>query len=225
MKSALNNLCKSEGKDLSVIIREIFEASQKSVNVKIAAADLTFLKRAKYCLCFAKKVADTYTVVWQSYDDYLENNKFSWVPQYQVFGTNTFKVGAKVEVATDPCTIGLGEITTLTAEGVFTPAKTGGDAVSINVTDQFTRPIHMGVCQLSTGITGEIISTPIYVAPDAMLQGTAVLTPKEQVMVWFQQRIETSTMISDVSSDFCEIDLTGVNDYSVKFEDGKWSHV
>jgi len=38
----------------------------KSVEVQIAPDDLEFLKTNQYKLCFAKKVNNTYTVVWQA---------------------------------------------------------------------------------------------------------------------------------------------------------------
>ena len=77
--------------------------TQKTVNIKIAPTDLTFLKDNKYRLCFAKKVNDTYDVVGQSYDEDLATNSFMWTPVFQLFGTNecvgihAAKIGTRFE--------------------------------------------------------------------------------------------------------------------------------
>ncbi|MBD2213729.1 hypothetical protein H6G27_28250 [Nostoc linckia FACHB-104] len=202
-------------------------AAEKSVTITIEETDLQNLKDANYKLCFAKKVDEgKYNVVWQSYDEFLMNNTFSWTPQYQLFGTNTFKENIKVVVSTNLVTIGLGEISTINKAGIFSHAstiipETETSIKSINLDNEFGS-IHPGVNQLSTGIDGQQISSPIYVAADPILPGTATLTPVETVLVWFEQNLETSTMFSTARAKSVEINLTDTNTASRKYQGGKW---
>ncbi|MEM1323921.1 MAG: hypothetical protein AAGG75_26915 [Bacteroidota bacterium] len=195
----------------------------KSVKIEISLEDLESLKKANYKLCFAKKVGDnSFNVVWQSYDSYLVNNTFSWVPQYQLFGSNTFQGNVKVQVATNTVNIGLGETSTLNESGILEPPFTGGPEISFTMENNYGS-IHPGVNQLSTGIDGQTISTPIYVAEAPILKGDAVLTPVEQIMVWFQQNVETSTMFSTARSREVIIDLTTTDDATRLYKDGEWT--
>ncbi len=197
-------------------------AAQKIVTIQIAQKDLETLKGSNYQLCFAKKVGDDdYNVVWQSYHDYLANSHFSWTPQYQLFGSNSFGGNIQVSVSTDLVDIGLGQTTTLDKAGNFSPSKTGGSDTSLNMINDYGS-IHPGVTQVSTGINGKKESTPIYVAPNESVSGEISLTPVEKVLVWFEQKIETSTMFSTSRSNSQEIDLTNSNTATWLYKDQKW---
>lgn len=195
----------------------------KNVEIQIGLDDLTTLKKAGYRLCFAKKVGDNaYNVVWQSYDLYLHINEFSWVPMYQLFGTNRFEDDVTVQATTNTVDIGLGEMSVLNAEGILEPPITGGPQISITM-DNMYGPIHPGINQLSTGLDGSTVSTPIYVSEHQVVPGEIVLTPVEKVLVWFEQNIQTSTMFSDARSNSVEIDLTTTNSATRLYAKGVWS--
>lgn len=211
--------------DYSKVLRSTLAATQKTVTIEIAPADLTLLKQSKYKLCFAKKVGtEAYNVVWQSYDKYLSNNGFSWTPQYQLFGSNSFQDNVTVKVSTNIVTIGLGQQSELSPEGLLGSAVTGGPDISITLVNDYG-PIHPGINQLSTGIDGKQVSTPIYVATHQVVTGDTVLTPVESILVWFEQNVQTSTMFSTSRSKAVEIDLTFDNNASRLYEDGKWKTV
>lgn len=198
-------------------------AAQKTVDILIDLEDLKTLKASSYKLCFAKKVGnEAYNVVWQSYGDYLANNEFSWTPSYQLFGSNTFVSNLTVKVATNKVDIGLGEQSTLDPAGVLSPPSTGGSPTAITMINNYGK-IHPGVNQLSTGINGEQVSTPIYVATNPIVLGNAELTPVEKVLVWFEQNITTSTMFSTARSKSVEIDLTTTNNATRLYQGGQWS--
>jgi hypothetical protein len=196
--------------------------TQKTVNINITSQDLTFLKDNAYRLCFAKKVNNTFDVVWQSYQEYLDNNSFLWTPVYQLFGSNQFDANVTVKVQTNTVNAGLGQQATLNEEGVLGDASTGGPSTAITLINDYG-PIHPGLSQLSTGIGGQQESTPIYVATDQIALGQDVLTPIDEVMVWFEQNIETSTMFSDARSNSVTIDMTESNSQTRLYSGGKWS--
>lgn len=195
----------------------------KTVNIILDATTLKELKSSEYKLCFAKKVGEfDYNVVWQSYSKYLANNTFEWLPMYSVFGSNQFQPFVPVQVSCDPVAIQIGQMTTLDAYGVLSRPVDGGTANALTINNEYG-PIHPGVCQLSKGIDGNTVSTPIYVAQRPIVSGKAELTPKEKVLVWFEQEIETSTMLSSSRSNAIELDMTDNNSAKITYKDGKWS--
>lgn len=197
-------------------------ASTKLVDIQISTADLAELKTNDYRLCFAKKVGDAdYNVVWQSYNKYLANNTFSWTPQYQLFGSNFFKGNIEVKVATNLVQIGLGETSVLDPNGILGAPKTSGPITAFTLKNEYGS-IHPGVNQLSIGLDGSQVSTPIYVARKEIVMGEAKLTPVEKILVWFEQNIETSTMFSDARSNAVEIDLTLENTATRLYTNQKW---
>jgi hypothetical protein len=211
--------------DYGRVLRSPLAAAQKTVTIEIAPGDLTLLKKSGYKLCFAKKVGTAdYNVVWQSYVAYLSNNEFSWTPLYQMFASNVFKENIQVKVSTNIVNIGLGQTSTLDEHGLLSPAITGGPDVSMTFVNEYA-PIHPGINQLSTGIDGNQVSTPIYVAVDQVVTGKTVLTPVETILVWFEQNVQTSTMFSTSRSKAIEIDLTFENTAGRLYEGGQWKTV
>jgi len=194
----------------------------KSVDIQIDTADLEELKHDGYKLCFAKKVNDTYNVVWQSADGYLTDNTFSWQPLYELFGSNEFKGDVGVRVSTNKVPSVLGDEAVLDSAGVLGAASSGGPSTGITLVNDYG-PIHPGLCAFSTGIDGTPSTTPIYVAENAIVPGSDVLTPVECVQVWFEQDIATSTMFSSARSNAVEIDLTDENSAARLYSGGAWS--
>lgn len=201
------------------------DAVSKNVDILIDVDDLAELKANNYALCFAKKVqsgndAGSYNVVWQSLTNYLHSTGFSWTPQYSLFGTNTFNASVTVTAATNTQTVGLGQQCLLDSAGNLEAASTGGSATGVTMINQFGS-IHPALSQIST-LNGSAAVTPLYVAPYAMVTGTATLTPIDTVLVWFQQDIETSTMFSSARSMSVEIDLTTVNSATRLYKGQQW---
>jgi hypothetical protein len=195
----------------------------KSVEIQIALNDLEFLKANQYQLCFARMVNGAYTVVWQSYSDYLQNNPFSWLPLYQLFGTNNFTAnGGVVTMNTNSVSIDLGEQAVLNPDGNMEPAVTGGPADGITMINQYG-PIHPGLTGVSTGPDGVQRTVPMFVAPLAIATGTDVLTPVERMRVWFQQNVASGATTNQDISMAVEFDLTAVDLARATYSQGNWS--
>lgn len=168
----------------------------KTVTIKIENRDLVHLKKANYKLCFAKKVQSApYNVVWKAYDQYLANNTFSWDSTYKLFGSQNFQKNQKVNPATNQVAIKLGEVSTLNSSGILSPPKTGGASDEITLINNYGF-IHPGIVQTFTGFDHKMVSTPIYLAMEPILKGSATLTPLDIVLVWFEQNIETGIMFA-----------------------------
>ena len=221
-KAAMRGKCEREALVRANELKAASNAARKSVNVEINTKDLIRLKDSGYRMCFAKKVGtEDYNVIWQSYNDFSENNNFSWTPEYQVFRTDNFEAEVTVKVSSNPKDIGLGDYTVIDKYGILSDPVTGGDEASINVHNEY-KPTHIGISQISTGIHGEKISTPIYVSQNECMTGDAKFKPVEKVMVWFEYNAETSIMFTDMKSEGKEIDLTTKNEATVRYENGKW---
>lgn len=202
----------------------MISARQKVVNIQLASEDLERLKKGHYLLCFAKKVNDSFNVVWRASDKYLSNNTFTWTPAYQVFGSNTFQTGIPVKISTNRQNISLGEISILDHNGILQPATPGEPAHALTIDNQY-EPIHLGVNALGVGIDGESMSTPIYVTEQKLDKGLHRLIPAENILVWFEQDIMTGTMFSGHRPLAVEIDMMRDDKITYIFRDGNWQPV
>ncbi len=203
-------------------LKKLTDEVTKKVNVQVNANDIMKLKDNGYRMCFAKKVGtENYNVIWQSYEDFSEFNAFSWTPKYQIFRTDTFQAGVTVETSSMPQDIGLGEITIIDKYGILSSPVTGGDSTAINVDNEY-KATHVGISQLSTGLDGKMVSTPIYVSENECMIGTAKFKPVEKVLIWFESNAQTSTMFTDMKTNSIEVDLTQTNAINLKYENEKW---
>lgn len=221
-QSELTNALLNKGmNELTYPLTELMEAASKKVSVSIDRASLGSLKQSNYNMCFAKKVGNAdYNVVWKSYQKFSVSNSFSWVPVYSIFGSDIFEESLKVKISCSPVTISLGQQTTLDEYGILRSPVTGGSNTAFTMINNYGS-IHPGVNQLSTGIDGLQISTPIYVSPKPALSGATELSPVEKVMIWFEQDIETGTMFSTKRSRSIEVDLTFNKSIKLLY-DGDW---
>lgn len=197
--------------------------SQKSIKVELSKETLETLKKSGYAMCFAKKVNDTYNVIWKATNEYLQNTIFSWVPKYKVFATNTYEDNVKVTTDTDEVTATLGQQCTLTKEGVMEDAVTGGKDQCITIENNYGS-IHSGISQVCR-MNGKDEVTPIYVSSEARLVGEIELEPKESVMVWFEADVETSTIFETAKTNSQVVDLTDKDAQTISYDTstGSWS--
>ena len=195
-------------------------SDKKHVTIEITASELEQLKSSNYRLCFAKKVGEHFNVVWTSHTDFLANNHFHWTPHYQVFGSNIFKDGVTVQTSTNKHNITLGQEAKLNESGVIEKPHSGPNPDAITLNNDYG-PIHPGVSQRLHGPDG-VHMNPIYVAEHQVQKGTTKLTPKEEILVWFEQDVETSTMISHSVSRKTKIDMTQQTHATRKYKNGKW---
>lgn len=211
--------------DYSKVLASTLAVATKRVKIQIATQDLTLLRQSGYTLCFAKKIGNApYNVVWRSSRNFLSNNTFSWTPQYQLFGSNVYQSNTAVEISTNTVSVVPGQQAVLNESGVLGYATTGGRPDTITLLNNYG-PIHPGLSQLSTGIDGVMTSTPIYISPETMVQGQAIYTPTESVMVWFDQNTNTGDIFNGARSMSIEIDLSDESDTIRLYEGGIWKTV
>ena len=152
----------------------------------------------------------------------LSNNFFSWTPQFQLFGTNNFINGEQIKTTTNTENCGLGMICILDNVGLIKKETSGGTSEKLTIDNQYGA-IHSGVKQLSTGINGMMISTPIYVSESKEIKGDIILTPNNIIRIWFEQNIETSMMISSPKSNSIELDFNSSQLVTCRYKNQTWS--
>ncbi|KAK7033903.1 hypothetical protein VNI00_012527 [Paramarasmius palmivorus] len=192
-----------------------------TLNVFIDTNQLQLMKDLGYNLCIAKMFNDTYTVVWKGDMLYLQNNRFQWKEEYEVFGANTYEVGLLVENATNFEPIKFGQKCILDTTGVMGSAGgTPNDSGSFRVENNYGS-IHIGV---SSKLGNQFL--PIFNSPTEVA-GTAFLTPVNRVKVWFTTEYQTSSMIFQENEPGLEVDMTGRTSATVEFKGpngkGQWA--
>ncbi|AEA43988.1 hypothetical protein [Fluviicola taffensis] len=209
--------------DLNLYIHFNFalENATKEVTIQIAELDFKALKQGGYKLCFAKNVNEEFDVVWQCYSDYLSTNVFSWTPQFQLFGTNAFIPQQVIKTITNVENCSLGNTCVLNEAGFLEKQKSGGNVGALTMENQYGF-IHGGLKQLSTGISGQMLSSPVYVSKLNQLKGEILLTPKDILCVWFQQSIQVGMMISKKPSNSISLDLTSEQSLTCLYENQEW---
>jgi len=150
-----------------------------------------------------QKVNDTYTVIWSGNTQYLQNNIFEWVENYQVFGQNEFKVGALVKASTNESDIRYGQNCLLTSAGVMNSATGSPDqSGQFTVKNEYGK-ICIGVNQMLNGNP-----IPIFVSP-TVVSGTATMEPINTISTCFSQTLQTGTMIFGAQTDSIEVTYSG----------------
>lgn len=194
------------------LIEMEFEMSSQQIVVYIEEEQLVAQKNNNYGLYLAKKVNNDFTVIWQSKGpkatvgnpSYQYQNTFDIAtPSYMVNFTNdpvqsgavTFTSGGK------NLAISTGQITTLTANGVFTPAKNGGNPGDVLVNNQLQANPH----EILLDDKGNYIWVN---RQSGMNIGTATLTPKSQYQLWFGNLQETGSLIASNLSDPTVVTMT-----------------
>jgi hypothetical protein len=163
--------------------------SNQQIVVFIEENQLVAQKTNNYSLFLAKKVNNDFTVIWLSkgpkatpgQPSYQYKNIFDIsTPSFMVNFTNdpvqegdiTFTSGGK------NLPISTGQVTTLTDNGIFTPAKNGGNPGDILINNQLEanpRDILLDSKGCSLWVNGD----------GGMNMGAATMTPKNQFQLWF----------------------------------------
>jgi len=219
--TALVSACDHNGGSDPDMDLDLNNPTIKNLIVEIDDEDLVFLKEAGLELNIAIKVNNTFNVVWYSDSDYLEINKYQWSPTFELYGSNDFQAGSTVEMQTNTVSTELGQEATLDSAGDLGPAMDGGPTDSISFINNFG-PIHPGLAQQLIEPSGTVAILPTYVTPDPIIAGTEVLTPVNEVILWFEENT-TGTQFSELPSVSFMVELTGLDEITVLYTDGEWS--
>lgn len=203
----------------------------KELIVQIAEDDLKVLRENNYLLCVAKKMEDySYTVVWQAEKDFSQNNKMTWEDSYSMFASTSRTEGEVVFENILPVQIAQGERVILTSYGTFNGKEQGETTDCLEMRNQY-KGIYPGVSVESKNFKGETLVTPFFLSPELSIPGVFKVKPVEQILVWFEQKIESGTVILleyknqmkyAARSNMIEVNLEKEDSVTLLFEDYAW---
>ncbi|MGE7959267.1 hypothetical protein ACQKQA_22285 [Pseudomonas sp. NPDC089530] len=191
--------------------------SNQTIIVYIEEEQLVAQKVNNQSLCLAKKVNNSFTVIWLSKPPFAAPNQ----PTYQYKNTlNITSNSYMVNFTNTPLQqgdvnftsggknlpINTGQITTLSQYGVFTPARNGGTPGDVSINNQL--PANPSEILLdSTGLNLWVNCT------GGMNIGVATMTPQNEFQLWFGPTQAAGTLIpSNLSNPY----VVSVNDGETK---------
>ncbi len=197
----------------------------KTLNIQIAQEDLSFLNNGSFNLNIAIKVNGIFNVVWRSTSDYISNNQFQWSPIFHMFGTNSSEPGDIVTIGTNVVDIALGQAVVLGINNLLGTPATGNASTGITFINDSANTISPGLAQqlTLTGFTQAI--TPIYTGTQLLSAQGEVLTPTQEVMVWFSDEgFKTGDIFEqDLVTNFTTVDLANEQSATLNYSNGQWS--
>jgi len=186
--------------------------TQLSLIINISNKAHSKLKAGRYHLCLCKKVNDTYNTIWFGSSRFNSSNKFQWVESYAVFGT-IIKSGSQSSIGNDVTEfqdIGFNQTCNLDKYAIMNPAKgskdPGVEYFTVEV-DCTLDDLHIGVGQaLTVGGNGkDSRKHPIYLSGD-VIPSTLEFTPRNSLMIFFDNKLETGMTFEKVIRHFAEVD-------------------
>jgi hypothetical protein len=194
-------------------------ATTYTLEVQIGTNQMEFLVSGGYNLCIAKHVVTAgsptakVNVIWRG-GDFQVDNEFQWEEIYQVYGSDPFHQGAHVLAETNAQDIQFGQTCVLGADRVLKPA-TG--TVDLKSPFYFQNSSDEG---FSVGVNCVLNSSysPIFVTPAVLpVGGTESLRPIETATAWFQQGVNTATMIEKITSSSIDVLYDGVTTHTISY--------
>ncbi len=190
-----------------------------SLTINIAGEDYNNLRAANYNLNIAIKVNGTFNVVWYSINDFSTSNKFQFSPIFHLFATRSFQSGAFAKSETNVVNVSPGHMVVLDSVGVIRAQTAGDSPEGIRFINNFGSD-HPALSQQLTDPSGRQAILPIYVSPTTSSQ---LLTPAPEVLVWFEQNLETSVMFSGPRQFSVTVDFTDVSTATHLFSNEVWT--
>jgi len=182
-------------------------SSRFTLTVSVDSDSERKLKAGGYNLCICKRVGDdAYNVIWSG-KEFLASNTFRWVESYAVFGTQVFEDGALAEAATAIRNIGFNQSCLLASDCILEAATGAVRPTGIfRVINDCKADMHIGVMQaLGNDDTKKV---PIYLSK-VTVKGQSELEPRNQVLVFFDRKLESQMMFERDVSRATEIDFPG----------------
>jgi hypothetical protein len=136
-----------------------------------------------------------------------------------VFGARDFQPFTFANSGTNLANIALGQEVFLNDAGIIERPTTGDSSTGIRFINNFGSS-HPALSQQLTDPTGTQAILPIYVSPTS---SSDLLTPIPEVLVWFEQNLETGTMFSGPRQLSVTVDFTNVSTATRLFSNEEWT--
>ncbi|KAF5587508.1 hypothetical protein FPANT_6853 [Fusarium pseudoanthophilum] len=166
----------------------------KQINISFTDEQVVEYNRAGYVLCFSAGVAGNteFNVVAKA-DTISTVFNITWEDQFQIAATkDEFSDGAMFNLYTTPTPIQFNEAYTLPAN--WTDGVVLADVLPTANSFAFVNQTSRASAVIFKIINGK--SQPFFISANPIPKdATEVMTPKSTVALWFQQNVETGTMV------------------------------
>jgi len=198
-----------------------------SLTVDIDPTILKTLAQSGYNLCFATNIGDTYNVAALTVPSarLTASNKITWTTSYSIAGTQqAFQAGNVVEQGTAAILpIDFGQAYVLNSWS-DSPSVNSSSAAPTNGFDFDIGGIDAAAVVYLNISNNTPSTSPIYISPIEIPYSTTHLIPVVKAALWFQQSIQTSTMIVLSSTHAHIVDMTYQATRTTTYhDDGTWT--
>ncbi|RGP64260.1 hypothetical protein FSPOR_8080 [Fusarium sporotrichioides] len=179
----------------------------KQINISFTDEQVAKYNGEGYVLCFSAGVGgDPEFNVVATADTIAPVFNITWEDQFQIAATkDEFSNGVKFNISTRPTPIQFNEVYTL-------PANWTDGIVSTDILPTANSFAFINQTSGASAVIYKIIngkSLPFFISPNPLDPGaTEVMTPKATVALWFQQNVETGTMVSVVKDELSTFDFS-----------------
>jgi len=197
-----------------------------SIHITIEPKILHTLTQGGYSLCVAKILADSsgdvFNVIMASIPQIEPNMIVKWTDVYQIHAASQpFQPGGSVVVTGGlaPMPISFGH--SYVVKGWDDPGKIINDPNAPTNGFGFVNDMVCSVV-VSTQDPHTKQFIPIYISPESLIAGRELLTPIDKVVLWFEQNMQSATMVSNDKGNSLLVDCTD-GPKTVTFKDpGVW---
>ncbi|KAG9500795.1 hypothetical protein J7337_006475 [Fusarium musae] len=179
----------------------------KQINISFTDEQVAKYNGEGYVLCFTAGVAgNTEFNVVATADTISPVFNITWEDQFQIAATkDEFSNGVTFQNSTTPTPIQFNEVYTL-------PANWTDGIVSTDVLPTANSFAFVNQTTGASAVVYKIIngkSLPFFISPYPIDTGaTEVMTPQSTVALWFQQNVETGTMVAVVKDELSTFDFS-----------------
>ena len=192
-----------------------------SLSIHFSADDVREINLIGQHVTILKKVEDDSInhINWISFKPY-ENNQITWSEQYGIYASSILtESGATIHKSSMVNPASVNQLYVF-EEGTFDPPKSGErGSYQIKNEAQPYQTLTFGLCQALTA-NGKHFEANALNAVSVLPQECAYFIPKEKVRVFLHQKLDNGAVITDINSEFIDVDLTTIHDQGIQYSQG-----
>lgn len=196
----------------------------KTLDIEIQDSDLEYLMSRSLNLNIAIKVNGEFNVIWRAIpsSDLTAQMGFQWSPVYQVYGAESPEEFEKVDIETNVNNISLGHDVVLGS--TLGSSGAGNNPNGVNFLNNSGGTINAALAQqISLLGSNNPTTTSIFISDVLLDEESILLTPSEEVLVWFGKNTKTGEVFFHQPTDFdITLNFSTVKEFTIKFENMDW---
>jgi hypothetical protein len=189
------------------------------LNIQIATQDVQTINAAGQKVAIVKSVGNSSgtPVIWVGFAPF-ENNQVSWQNQYGVYASSTQVQNGATIFKTSAVNPASANVYYPFVNGTFNPPTTpGGGNNTYGITNSYSQPFTFGMAQSVTANGNAFEASPLNAVP-VLSNQNALFTPIERVKVFLFANFDNGVIISNITSNALEVDLTQIANRTIKYD-------